>query len=309
MVRTIRLAAGLGVLALGVLGQVAIEPRSKKPPAQEPAYPPITLRADQNLVLVPVTVYDPLNRPVSGLEKENFRVLDNNVEQTISHFYNDDDPVAVGLVFDVSGSMGRGLNRSRYEAREFFRAANPEDEFCLIEFDSNPRLVIPLTRDRGRIESDITFTKSGGSTALVDAAILGMHELKKSKLTRKALLIISDGGENNSRYSIGEMRDMVRESDCLIYAVLVGGDMYESAGPWYLNQMTELSGGRVLPGGISDVVYRVSVELRNRYVVGFTPTDTPRDGRYHAVLVQIKPPRGLPKLHASWRRGYYAPGD
>ena len=203
-------------------GQAPVEPR-KKPPATPEGRRQPNLRVDANLVLVPVTVCDPLNRPVTGLEKENFRVLENNVEQTITHFAMDDEPVAVGLAFDVSGSMGSKLGMSRRAAREFFRLANPEDQFLLILFDDRPHLVTPLTQDTGELQSQIAFTKSKGSTALVDAVVLGLHELKKSKLTRKALLIISDGGENSSRYNDHELRDLVRESDVLLYAIGVFG--------------------------------------------------------------------------------------
>jgi hypothetical protein len=203
-------------------GQVALDPRKQPAASPERSQRP-NLRVDTNLVLVPVTVCDPMNRPVTGLEKENFRVLENNVEQTITHFAMDDEPVAVGLAFDVSGSMGAKLGMSRLAAGAFFRLANPEDEFFLILFDDRPRLVVPLTQDTGEIKSQITFTSSKGSTALVDAVVLGLHELKKSKLTRKALLIISDGGENNSRYNDRELRDLVRESDALIYAIGVFG--------------------------------------------------------------------------------------
>jgi VWFA-related protein len=285
-----------------------VEPR-KKPAAAREERPQANLRVDTNLVLVPVTVCDPLNRPVTGLEKENFRVLENNVAQTITHFAMDDEPVAVGLAFDISGSMGEKLGMSRRAAREFFRLANPEDEFLLILFDDRPHLIVPLTQDTGEIQSQITFTQSKGSTALVDAVVLGLHELKKSKLTRKALLIISDGGENNSRYTLKEMRNMVLEGDALIYAILV--EDQERDGPWYLRQMTEDSGGRVVPYGQDaiDPITKISVELRNRYLLGFSPSSETRDGRYHNLKVMVVPPRGLPKLQASWRKGYYAAQD
>lgn len=298
------LAFWLTLLARFAGSQVAIEPR-KQPPSAAPANPRANLRVDANLVLVPVTVHDPMNRPVTGLEKENFQVLDDGVEQAITHFAMEDEPLAVGLVFDVSGSMGRGLGRSRLAAGEFFKTANPEDECFLIEFDDRPRLVMPLGRGLGELQEELVFTKSSGSTALVDAVVLGLHELKKSKLGRKALLIISDGGENNSRYSVGEMRSMVRESDALVYGILVGDG---GNGPWFMRKMTEDSGGRVLPYG-DDAVPKVSVELRNRYLLGFSPANETRDGRYHRLQVTVVPPRGLPKLRADWRRGYYAPED
>jgi VWFA-related protein len=316
-----RAARRLAGLALCVVfsapfggGQVAIEPRPKPPVAPEERRRP-NLRVDTNLVQVPVTVCDPLNRPVTGLEKENFRILENNVAQTITHFAMDDEPVAVGLAFDVSGSMGAKLGMSRMAAREFFRLANPEDEFFLILFDDRPHLTVALTQDVGQIQSQITFTQSKGSTALVDAVVLGLHELKKSKLTRKALLIISDGGENSSRYTDHELRNMVRESDALLYAIGVfggGSTSEERSGPQYMAGIVEQSGGRMLPAAandLPDITAKIGIELRNRYILGYSPANQQRDGRYHSLQVKVVPPRGLPPLKAYWRRGYYAPSD
>jgi len=313
-----RLLAGLALCVVLAApfggGQVTIDPR-KKPAAAPEEIPRTNLRVDANLVLVPVTVCDPLNRPVTGLEKENFRVLEGSVEQTITHFAMDDEPVAVGLAFDVSGSMGAKLGMSRMAATAFFRLANQEDEFFLVLFDDSPRLVVPLTRDTGEIKNQITFTKSKGSTALVDAVVLGLHELKKSKLARKALLLISDGGENNSRYTDHELRNLVRESDALIYAIGVfggGSSREEHAGPGYLAGMVEQSGGRMLPAAaneLPDIAAKIGIELRNRYLLGYAPANQARDGRYRPVQVKVVPPRGLPPLKAFWRRGYYAPSD
>jgi Ca-activated chloride channel homolog len=308
---------GLGLLAaMGTVAQVAIQPRTKNVPkqSQDPLEKP-TLRVDTNLVLVPVSVNDALNRPVSGLEKENFRLYDEKIEQTISQFAMDDEPVAVGLVFDTSGSMGDKLKRSRMAAREFFKTANPEDEFFLVEFDNAPRLEVPLTRDTGRIETQLVFSRSRGSTALLDAIYLALHEMKKSKLNKKALLVISDGGDNHSRYSVAEVRNVVRESNTLIYSIGVFGgygSAEEIGGPSLLSHISEETGGRLYEANVvelPDIALRIGIDLRNRYVLGFTPTNPVRDGRYHVVQVLVVPPRGLPKLRAHWRTGYYAPAQ
>src|SRR4051794_28421587 len=163
-------------------GKVQTHPR-KRPgaPAEEQRRPGTNLRTDINLVLVPVTVCDPLNRPVTGLEKEHFRVLEDKIEQPITHFSMDDEPVAVGLVFDISGSMGPKLQKSRQAASAFFRTANPEDEFFLIEFNDSPKLVVPLTQSVEDIQNRLTFSQSKGRTALLDAIMLAMAEMKKSK--------------------------------------------------------------------------------------------------------------------------------
>lgn len=305
------LGFGLAVLAPA---QVALLPHPKVV-ADETAAPRANLRVDLNLVLVPVTVCDPLNRPVTGLEKEHFRVFDNNVEQTVTAFAQEDAPVAVGLVFDVSGSMGSKLKLSRQAAAAFFQTANPEDEFFLVEFSDRPKLVVPTTRNTQEIQDHLTFSQSKGRTALLDAVILAMHELKKSSISRKALLIISDGGDNCSRYTESELKNMVREGDAIIYAIgIYGGGTTpeEIAGPGLLTEIADQSGGRQLPAegpDIPDIAAKIGVELRNRYVLGYSPTAPQRDGRYHPVQVKVVPPRGLPVLRAFWRRGYYAPSN
>jgi Ca-activated chloride channel family protein len=300
-------------------GQVQTQPR-KRPtePALEKRSQSV-LRSDTNLVIVQVTVCDPLNRPVTGLEKEHFRVFDDKVEQTITHFSMDDEPVAVGLVFDVSGSMGAKLVKSRQAAAAFFRTANPEDEFFLIEFNDSPKLAVPLTASVEEIQNRLTFSQSKGRTALLDAIMLALAEMKKSKKNRKALLLISDGGDNSSRYSETEVRNMVRENDVLIYAVGVfegGGGRTrtpeEAAGPGLLSELCEQTGGRHLPAEtneLPDIAAKIGVELRNRYVLGFVPQKQVRDGRYHTLQVRIVAPKGLPTLKAFFRRGYNAPSE
>src|SRR5689334_5882933 len=192
------------VLALCLAhAQVSIESRQKPSQGDASRIRP-TLRTDTNLVLVPVSVCDPTNRPVTGLEREHFKIFDDRVEQTLTHFAMDDEPVAVGLVFDISGSMGPKLRTARLAAAQFFKTSNPEDEFFLVEFNDTPRLVVPLTQDYSELQNQLTFAQSKGRTALLDAIVLAMHEMKKSKKPRKALLIISDGGDNSSRYTEGE---------------------------------------------------------------------------------------------------------
>ena len=301
------LGVGLGLCALAQ-GPI---PQQRPRPAQ-PETPRPTLRVDTQLVLVPVAVNDKLNRPVSGLERENFRVFEDNVEQPIVQFAMDDEPVAVGLIFDTSGSMGSKLDRSRHAAAEFFRVANPEDEFFLVEFGDSPKLRVPLTSDSGTIESQLAFSIARGSTALLDAIYMGLHEIKKSKKNKKALLIISDGGDNHSRYTLTEVQNLVRESDVLIYSIGVFGGFgtpEEVGGPGMLAHVSEQTGGRMFEANmmeLPDIARKIGIELRNRYVLGYAPQAQPRDGKYHRILVKIVPPRGLPPLRAHWRMGYNA---
>jgi len=300
-------------MAVAMVGQqVKIEPRQKSAPKQAEQRG-ANIRVDTTLILVPVTVNDPLNRPVSGLEVENFRVFEDKVPQTISQFAMDDEPVAVGLIFDTSGSMSDKLSRSRMAAKEFFRISNPEDEFFLVEFDSGPRLRVPLTSDTGTIENELIFSKSKGSTALLDAIYMGLHEMRRSKKNKKALLIISDGGDNHSRYSEKEVTNLVRESDVLIYSIGVfgnAGSPEEFGGAGLLTKVSEQTGGRLFESSaveMPDIAKKIGIELRNRYIIGYSPANQVRDGKYHKITVQVVPPRGLPKLTAHWRLGYNAP--
>lgn len=318
----VRSIAGCSLLSttavvIALFGQAGITPRAK-PVAEAAKLPAANIRIDSNLVLVPVSVCDPMNRPVTGLEKEHFKILDDKVEQTITHFAMDDEPLAVGLVFDISGSMSNKLRRSRAAAAAFFRTANPEDEFFLVEFNDQPKLVVPLTRSYEDIQNQLTFAQSKGRTALLDAIFLALHEMKNTKMQRKALLIISDGGDNCSRYTESEVRNRVRESDVLIYAMGIfepdgsrGRSPEEAGGPGLLSDICEQTGGRHLPvddlAEMPDIAAKIGIELRNRYVIGYTPTDAQRDGRYHHVQVKVVPPHGLPALRAYWRLGYYAP--
>jgi VWFA-related protein len=300
--------------ALAALGRAQTVRKRPEPPKEEIQRG--TLRVDTELVLIPVTVNDPLNRPVTGLEKENFRVFDEKVAQTITHFAMDDEPVAVGLVFDTSGSMGEKLRTSRLAAKAFFRTGNDdEDEYFLVEFDSSPRLVVPLTKDTHAIETQLLFSKSRGSTALLDAMLLAIHEMRRSKKRKKALLVISDGGDNHSRYTPKEAERIIRESDVLIYAIGVfggGSTPEEFGGPYLLSRIAEGTGGRLyeaIAAELPDIAQKIGVDLRNRYVLGYSPSNATRDGKYHRVEVRIVPPRGLPKLRAHWRTGYFARSD
>jgi Ca-activated chloride channel family protein len=292
--------------------------QTRRRPAAVEANRQSTLRVDSSLVLVPVSVCDPTNRPVTGLEREHFKVFDDRIEQTVTHFAMDDEPVAVGLVFDISGSMGPKLRLARLAAAQFFKSANPDDEFFLVQFNDTPRLVTKLTREFEEIQNQLTFAQSKGRTALLDAIMLALHEMKNSQKKRKALLIISDGGDNSSRYTEGEIRKRVRESDVLVYAIGVfepsGGrrTSEEMYGPGLLNDLAEQTGGRHFPtdaNELPDIAAKIGIELRNRYVIGYSPSDYQRDGRYHKVEVKLTPPRGLPKLSAHWRMGYFAPSD
>jgi len=268
--------------------------------------------------LIPVTVTDPLNRFVTGLDRENFRLFEDKSEQKVTHFASEDAPLSIGVVFDISGSMGSKLERSRQAVSQFFKTANPEDEFFLVEFNDRPELVVDFTTHLEEIQNRLTFTQSRGRTALLDAVYLALNTMKKARNPRKALLIISDGGDNSSRYTESEVKGRVREADVQIYAIGIfepaasrGRTPEEMTGPSLLSEIAEQTGGRHFPvdnlNELPDVAAKIGVELRNQYILGYTPSNLERDGKYRKVQVKLVQPRGLPPLRASWRLGYYAP--
>ncbi len=292
-------------------------------PASNPAAPGsparrnAPIRVDANLVLVPMTVTDPMNRLVTGLEKENFNVFDNNQGQVIKTFSTEDAPVTIGIVFDLSGSMTSKFARARKALSEFMRTCNPQDEFFVVGFNDRPAVIVDYTSDVDDVEARMVMLKPENRTALIDAVYLGVSKLRDAKYDRKALLIISDGGDNRSRYSEGELRRIVRESDVQIYSIGIF-DMYASTveeqnGPILLTDICELTGGRLFRitdmGEMGDIATRISAELRNEYVIGYKPSEVRKDGNWRKLKVRLLPPPGLPILDVHYRQGYYAPSQ
>jgi VWFA-related protein len=281
---------------------------------------PDRIRVDTTLVQINVTVTDPLNRFVTGLEKEHFKLFEDKVEQKILDFSSEDAPLSIGLVFDTSGSMGPKLQKSRQAAVQFFKTANAEDEFFLIEFNDHPELVVPFTADTGEIQNRLEFAQSKGKTALLDGVYMAMNQMKKARNPRKAILIISDGGDNNSRYTESEIKNAVREADVQIYGIGIfepigsrGRTPEEQGGPGLLSEVAELTGGRSYNvenlNELADIAAKIGIELRNQYVLYYSSTNQARDGKYRHVNVKLAQPRGLPPLKAFFRLGYYAPSQ
>jgi len=278
------------------------------------------IRVDTTLVPIPVAVTDPQSRFVTGLDKENFRVYEDRVEQEITHLVSEDTPLSVGVVFDTSRSMGTKLSWSRQAVWQFLKTANPEDEFFLIEFNDRPQLAVKFTPNAEEIQNHLTFTQAKGSTALLDALYLAMNQMKKARNPHKAILIISDGGDNSSRYTEREVKNAVRESDVQVYAIGIyeplagrGRTPEEAEGPELLNTLAEQTGGRAFAienlAELPDVAAKIGIELRNQYVLYYTPKNRTRDGKYRRVVVKLVKAVGLPPLKAAFRTGYYAPAQ
>src|SRR5262249_30035881 len=232
---------------------------------------------DVNLVLVNVTVTDDWNRIVTGLDKENFSVLEGSEVQEVKHFSSEDAPISLGVIFDMSGSMNDKILKAREAVIEFFKTANPQDEFFMITFNDRPQLRADFTKSIEDIQGKLVYTVPQGSTALLDAIYMGISKMKDARNTKKALLIISDGGDNHSRYTENEIKSMVKEADVQIYSIgifsLAPPTPEEVSGPALLTEISQVTGGRLFtltnPNELADVATKIGIELRNQYVLGY----------------------------------------
>jgi VWFA-related protein len=313
------ICGAIGIWGCALWGQATIDPRPRPGTKTEPK-PQASLRIDSTMVLIPVTVTDPMNRFVTGLEKENFKIFEDKQPQEIKAFSSEDAPLSVGVVFDCSGSMGSKLEKSKQAVAQFFKLANPEDEFFLVQFSDSANLTQPFTRNLEEIQNKLAFVMSKGRTALLDAVYMALHEMKKAQHARKALLLISDGGDNSSRYSEPEIRALVKETDVQIYAIGIyesygnrGRTPEEMNGPALLTEIAEVTGGRQYQvdniNELPDVAAKIGVELRNQYVLAYQPQNQTHDGKYRRVQVKLVQPKGMPLLRPFWKQGYYAPGQ
>jgi Ca-activated chloride channel homolog len=275
------------------------------------------LKVNVNLVLVPVTVTDPMNRLVTGLERENFALAEGSQGQQIRTFSSEDAPLSLGVIFDLSGSMGNKIDKSKQAVIEFFKTANPDDEFFMIGFSDKPELISDFTNSIEDIQSRLVFANAKGRTALLDAIYMGIKKMKSAHHEKKALLIISDGGDNRSRYTDSEIKSLVKEADVEIYSIGLFDNSpatsEERYGPYLLNEISDVTGGRMFrvedPNELADVATKIGVELRNQYVLGYRPTNAARDGKWHKIKVKLVPPKGLPPLTVHAKTGYYAPTE
>ncbi len=288
----------------------AIEPAAIKGPLR-----PRPLRHDVDLVLVPVTVTDSYNRVVTGLDKKDFRLLEAEKPQQIRYFSTEDAPISLGVLLDLSSSMKDKISDARDAAVEFFESSNPDDDYFVITFSDMPRVLADSTRSIADVRGRLATAEPKGRTALLDAIYLGIEKMQRARYGRRALLIISDGGDNNSRYTDEEVKDMVEEADVQIYSIGIFDDAprtdEEREGPDLLSNISEATGGRLFQlddvNELPDVASKIGIQLRNEYVVGYVPAIKPKDGEWHKIRVKLMPPKGLPPLSVYAKKGYYAP--
>ncbi|MGE5646134.1 MAG: VWA domain-containing protein [Acidobacteriota bacterium] len=266
---------------------------------------------DVKLVLIPVTVTDPYGVPYAGLPKETFRLFEDGVEQKVTYFATEDAPVSLGIVFDASGSMQNKIQKSRQAVAEFFKTSVPGDEFFIVEFNDSPHLLHNFTTDTGELEKALESVRPKGWTSLLDAIYFSVNRMRYAKNPHKALLVISDGGDNASRYNEAEMRTMVREADVCIYSIGMLGPGLPKSWIRLLTSLSDETGGQFYPverlRHMSDAVEKISRAIRNQYVLGYASTNQHNDGLYRKVEVKLAPTPDMPPARASWRVGYYAP--
>ena len=277
-----------------------------------------TMHIDVDLAVVNVTVTDPYNRLVTGLDPDNFRIFEDNVEQEVVTFSSEDVPISIGVIFDFSGSMANKVGKAREAALQFFKTANPQDEFFLVSFNERAELTSAFTNSVEDLQSRLMLTAPKGRTALLDAIYLGLSEMRGAHNAKRALLILSDGGDNHSRYNENDIKRLVREADTQLYAIGIFDPLgyrnrtpEELNGPSLLSEITEMTGGRVFSvekiDELPDIATKIGMELRNQYVLGYRPSNKAHDARWRKLKIKLRPPRGLPPLTVYAKTGYYAP--
>ena len=276
------------------------------------------VKMDVDMALVNVTVTDPYNRLVTGLEQENFRVYEDNIEQEVVTFSAEDVPISIGVVFDFSGSMANKVGKAREAAVQFFKTANPSDEFFLVSFNERAELTSAFTNSVEDLQSSLMLTSAKGRTALLDAIYLGLSQMRGARNAKRALLILSDGGDNHSRYNESDIKRLVKEADTQLYAIGIFDPLgyrnrtpEELNGPSLLSEITEMTGGRVFSveklEDLPDIASKIGMELRNQYVLGYHPSNRAHDARWRKIKIRLRAPKGLPPLNVYSKTGYYAP--
>ena len=276
------------------------------------------LKIDVDLALVNVTVTDPYNRLVTGLDPDNFRVYEDNIEQEVVAFSSEDVPISIGVIFDYSGSMSNKINKAREAAIEFFKTANPQDEFFLVSFNERAEMTSTFTNSIEDLQSRMMLTAPKGRTALLDAIYLGLSQMRGARNGKRALLILSDGGDNHSRYNESDIKRLVKEADTQLYAIGIFDPLgyrnrtpEELNGPSLLSEITEMTGGRVFAvenlNELPDIATKIGMELRNQYVLGYRPSNKAHDARWRKIKIKLRAPKGLPPLNVYSKTGYYAP--
>lgn len=263
-----------------------------------------SIKIDVDLVMVNVTVTDPANRLVTDLRNESFHLFEDKIEQEIRYFSSDAAPLSLGIVFDISQSMKNKLDLARKAAARFLETGTREDEYFLVEFADRARVAEEFTTDISRLRNRLAFRPAKGYTALYDGVYLGLAQLKAGRNPKKAILLITDGEDNHSRYSRGDIRESVRESDVQIYIIDLGRALVDG--------LAEMTGGHSYRGSVNDlgdICEKIALDLKSQYILGYESSNPLKDGKFRKIRIKVDPPAGMPKLNVRARDGYYAAGN
>jgi Ca-activated chloride channel homolog len=313
------IVAALLLVALPVV--ISARAGRSQSPQENPApksekQPPQTLKVDVELVLVNATVTDSLNRYVSGLEGNHFQIWEDKIEQKVEYFSAEDVPISIGVIFDVSGSMKDKISTARQAAATFLKTGNPEDEYFLVEFANRPEVASDFTTDVTKLQSKLIMTPAKGMTAMYDSVYLGLEKLKEGTNPKKALLLITDGEDNRSRYTFQNVKEFVKEQDVQIYSIGIVDEWNSQLGAGktgraMIEELAELTGGQAFfPDSVyelEDICTKIAVELKNQYVIGYHTTNGAKDGKWRKIRVKVNPPKGIQRLNVRAKQGYYAP--
>jgi Ca-activated chloride channel family protein len=284
-----------------------------------------SLKVDVELVTVDVSVTNEDGRHFEGLDRGNFRIWEDKIEQNIEYVALEDSPVSVGIIFDVSASMRPNLEKAKDAALTFLAMGNSDDEYFLVDFSDRPRLPQEFTRDVARVKAQLTALSAKGATSLYDAVYLGLEKLRGARNPRKALLVISDGEDNRSRYNFSDLRRFAAEQDVKIYAIsidngfgppmgtnlfgglLLGGFLF---GTSPLQELTDMTGGETfVPRSLNrleDICKKIATSLKSQYSIGYRSTNLTKDGAWRKVTLKLEAPKAATRLHVRFKKGYYA---
>ncbi|OLC94882.1 MAG: hypothetical protein AUH86_13370 [Acidobacteria bacterium 13_1_40CM_4_58_4] len=260
-----------------------------------------SIKIDVDLVMVNVTVTDGGNKLITDLPRENFQLFEDKIEQEIRYFSSEAAPLSLGIVFDISHSMQNKIQLAREAAARFLETGTPEDEYLLVEFANRAELTENFTTDINKLRDRLALRPAKGATALYDAVYLGLAKVRAGQNPKKALLLITDGEDNHSRYSLGDIREFVRESDVQIYIIDLGRS--------FVSELAEMTGGHSYRGSVDDledICTKIALELKSQYVLGYASTNTVKDGKFRKLRVRVTPPTGMLKLNVRTRDGYFA---
>ena len=314
MIRKKSTYIGLAFLLIVALAYAINAQTPAKPQASDPSH---TLKVDVDLVRVNATVVEPMtNKLVTGLERDAFQIYEDKIEQQVQYFSSEDEPISLGIIFDVSGSMKDKISTSRDAAVQFLKTGNPEDEYFLVQFSSRPEVAEGFTSDISRLQNHLLFAPAGGMTALYDAVYLGLEKLRGGSNPKKALLLITDGEDNHSRYTFANVKEYVKEQDVSLYGIGIVSDWNSQlsagrTGRAVIEDMTDLTGGRSFfpesVGELEDICTKIALELKNQYVLFYHSTNLAKNGKWRQIKMKINPPKGMPHLDVRAKTGYYAP--